>query len=163
MSKVDRFFKISPTDYDSYVRAEWQSYVEHPTRAEESLAALEGMVVKRALDIGCGSGQELIPFVVKGSAFGIGVDVVPDTGRVGQELFNTLVEGARISFVRAAAEWLPFQTGSFDVAVCRLALPYTENDRAFGEMARVLRPGGVLLLKIHHASYYLRKIAKRLA
>ncbi|MGH9966486.1 MAG: hypothetical protein ACREBG_01455, partial [Pyrinomonadaceae bacterium] len=38
------------------------------------------------------------------------------------------------------------------------ALPYTENDRAFSEMARVLRPGGVLLLKIHHTFFYLRKI-----
>jgi SAM-dependent methyltransferase len=158
MTKVDRFFKISATEYDSYVRAEWQSYVVQPARAEESLAALEGLVVERALDIGCGSGQELIPFVVKGSAFGIGVDVVPDTGRAGRQLFSTLVEAERVSFVRAAAEALPFQTGSFDVAVCRLALPYTENDRALSEMARVLRPGGVLLLKIHHASYYLRKI-----
>jgi SAM-dependent methyltransferase len=158
VSKVDRFFKISPPEYDSYVRAEWQSYVDHPARAEVSLAALEGLVVERALDIGCGSGQELIPFVVKGSAFGIGVDVVQETGRIGRELFSALVEGARVSFVRAAAEALPFQTGSFDVAVCRLALPYTENDRALSEMARVLRPGGVLLLKIHHLSYYLRKI-----
>lgn len=156
--RVDRFFKASPAEYDNYVRAEWQQFVEHPSRAEVSLAALEGLVVKRALDIGCGSGQELIPFVVKGSAFGIGVDVVADTGRVGRELFNTLVEGARVAFVRAAAEALPFQSGSFDVAVCRLALPYTENDSALSEMARALRPGGVLLLKIHHTSYYLRKI-----
>ena len=158
MSKVDRFFKISEAEYDSYVRAEWQRYFDRPTRAEGSLAALEGLEVNRALDIGCGSGQELIPFVVKGSGFGIGVDIVPDTGRVGRELFSTLAKGARVSFVRAAAEALPFQTGSFDVAVCRLALPYTENDRALSEMARVLRTGGVLLLKIHHASYYLRKI-----
>ncbi|MCM3871177.1 MAG: class I SAM-dependent methyltransferase [Pyrinomonadaceae bacterium] len=157
MSKVDRFFKISATEYDNYVRAEWQQYVDHPARANESLAALEGLVVERALDIGCGSGQELIPFVVKGSAFGVGVDVVPETGRVGRELFSELLDEARVSFVRSAAEALPFQTGSFDVAVCRLALPYTENDRALSEMARVLRPGGVLLLKIHHAAYYLRK------
>jgi SAM-dependent methyltransferase len=162
MSKVDRFFKISSSEYDGYVRAEWQSYVDDPARAEGSLAALKGLVVERALDIGCGSGQELIPFVVKGSAFGIGVDVVPETGRIGRELFSKLGERARISFVRAAAEALPFQTGYFDVAVCRLALPYTENDRALSEMARVLRPGGVLLLKIHHASYYLRKMGSGL-
>jgi len=158
MSKVDRFFKISDTEYDNYVRSEWQFYLDHPTRADESVAALKGLVVKRALDIGCGSGQELIPFVVKGSALGIGVDVVPETGRVGRELFNELADGARVSFVRAAAESLPFESAAFDVAVCRLALPYTDNDQALSEMARVIRPGGLLLLKIHHAHYYLRKI-----
>ena len=51
--KVDRFFKASPAEYDSYVRAEWQQFVEHQARAEVSIAALEGLVVKRALDIGC--------------------------------------------------------------------------------------------------------------
>jgi ubiquinone/menaquinone biosynthesis C-methylase UbiE len=158
MSKVDRFFKISAAEYDSYVRAEWQSYVDQPARAEVSLAAIGGQAVERVLDIGCGGGHELIPFVVKGSALGVGVDVVADTGRVGRELFSTLAGGAQVSFIRAAAEALPFQTGSFDVAICRLAIPYTENDRALSEMARVLRPGGVLLLKIHHASYYVRKI-----
>jgi SAM-dependent methyltransferase len=162
MSKVDRFFKISPTEYNSYARAEWQLYVDNPGRAEESLAALKDLVVERALDIGCGAGQELIPFVVKCSAFGVGVDVVEQAGPIRRELFNTLVGEARVSFARAAAEALPFESGSFDLAVCRLALPYTENDRALGEMARVLRPGGVLLLKIHHASYYLRKIGNGL-
>lgn len=162
MSKVDRFFKISATEYDDYVRAEWQSYVGNPGRAEVSLAALEGLAVERVLDIGCGGGHELIPFVMKGSAIGIGVDVVPDTGRAGRELFRALAGEARVCFMRAAAEALPFRNGAFDVAVCRLALPYTENDRALIEMARVLRPGGVLLLKIHHASYYLQKIGSGL-
>jgi SAM-dependent methyltransferase len=158
MSRVDRFFKISPSEYDSYVRAEWQSYIDQPARGEVTLAALDGLVIERALDIGCGGGHELIPLVTKGSVFGVGIDVVPETGKVGRELFRTLTGDASVSFVRTAAEALPFKTGSFDVAVCRLALPYTENDRALSEMARVLRPGGVLLLKIHHASYYLRKI-----
>ena len=162
MSKAHRFFKISPSEYSTYVRGEWQLYVENPARAEASLAVLKNLVVERALDIGCGGGQELIPFVVRCSAFGIGVDVVEEAGRIRRELFSALVEGAPISFVRAAAEALPFQAGSFDVAVCRLALPYTENDRALSEMARVLRPGGMLLLKIHHLYYYLRKMGSGL-
>jgi hypothetical protein len=44
------------------------------------------------------------------------------------------------------------------VVVCRLALPYTDNARCLSELARVLRPGGALLLKFHHARYYARKL-----
>jgi ubiquinone/menaquinone biosynthesis C-methylase UbiE len=62
---------------------------------------------------------------------------------------------ARAAFVRAGAEMLPWRAETFDVVICRLALPYTNNERALREMARVLRPGGVLLLKIHHFRYYL--------
>jgi hypothetical protein len=37
-----------------------------------------------------------------------------------------------------------------------------ENDRALAEMARVIRSGGILFLKIHHAAYYLRKMKEGL-
>ncbi|MGI8836176.1 MAG: class I SAM-dependent methyltransferase [Pyrinomonadaceae bacterium] len=158
MSKVDRFFKVSPASYDSYVRGEWQNYLDHPYRAEASLAALGDLVVEQVLDVGCGGGQELLPFLARTSALGIGVDIVQDTGRAGRELFSTRGEQARVSFVRAAAEALPFPTSSFDVVVCRLALPYTENDRALEEMGRVLRPNGIVLLKIQRATFYLEKI-----
>ncbi|HEU4594017.1 MAG TPA: hypothetical protein VFS10_02530, partial [Pyrinomonadaceae bacterium] len=38
--------------------------------------------------------------------------------------------------------------------------PYTDNARALSEMARVLRAGGVLILKIHHPRYYLTEAAR---
>jgi ubiquinone/menaquinone biosynthesis C-methylase UbiE len=124
---------------------------------------VDGAPVSRVLDVGCGAGQELLPFVSERGACGVGVDVAPETGRAGRELFVTRAPGARVAFVRAAAEALPFAAGSFDVVVCRLALPYTDNARALSEMARVLRGGGVLILKIHHPRYYLSEAAHALA
>ncbi len=53
---------------------------------------------------------------------------------------------------------LPFAPDSFDLVNCRLALPYMRNARAIAKVARVLRPGGLFLLKIHHARYYLREL-----
>ena len=158
MTKAEQFFKISVSEYDAYARAAWQRYLSAPVRAEASLASVAGIQIARALDIGCGAGHELIPFVTRLGALGVGVDVVEGTGRAGRELFTAYDANARVYFVRAAAEALPFQPGCFDVIICRLALPYTENDRALAEMARVLRPGGVIMLKIHHAVYYLRKV-----
>jgi ubiquinone/menaquinone biosynthesis C-methylase UbiE len=142
---------VSFGSYDAYVRREWELFEGDGSRASASLEALGGARVERVLDVGCGAGQELLPFVQGRGAVGVGVDVAPETGRAGRELFDARAPSARVAFVRAAAEALPFAAGSFDVVVCRLALPYTDNARALSEMSRVLRAGGVLILKIHHA------------
>jgi SAM-dependent methyltransferase len=157
-----RFFKILGTEYERYARAAWQRYVDSPSRSAATLAAVAGIEVDRVLDIGCGAGHELIPFVRDCGALGIGIDVVPETGRIGFELFAASVPQGKVTFVRGEAEALPFRNSCFDVVICRLALPYMENDRALAEMARVIRSGGILLLKIHHAAYYLNKMKEGL-
>jgi ubiquinone/menaquinone biosynthesis C-methylase UbiE len=144
------------SDYASYLQKEWQKFAADAERAQASLAAA-GPTHERILDVGCGAGQELMPFVA-GGAFGIGTDLSKDAPRMARELYQQTPASKRPSFVRSAAERLPFPTDSFDVIISRLALPYTDNRRALGEMARVLRPGGTVLIKIHHAWYYVSKL-----
>ena len=117
------------------------------------------MEVRRLLDVGCGAGQELFPFTAQG-ALGVGVDVSPDAGLVARRLYAQFQPEGRVVFVRAAAEQLPFSSESFDIIICRVALPYMDNRRALGEMSRVLRPEGRMLLKIHHARYYLQQLTR---
>jgi SAM-dependent methyltransferase len=152
-----------PDGYDAYVRREWMLFARDPLRATASREATAGMRVRRVLDLGCGSGQELRPFVRDHGAFGIGLDLSPDVGRAGRELFAIDEPGSRVAFVRAAAEHLPFTTGQFDVVVCRLALPYTDNAQTISEIARVLAPWGRLLLRIHHVRYYLAELREGVA
>ena len=121
------------------------------------------MQIKRVLDVGCGAGQELRPFLHNSSVFGVGIDRSPEVGAAGRRLFREHQPGSRVAFVRATAEHLPFATSSVDVIVCRLVLPYTDNARALTEIARVLRPGGALLLKFQHARFYVRELATGLA
>ena len=116
----------------------------------------------RVLDVGCGAGQELLPFVAEHATLAVGVDVAPTVGRSGSGLFAARGERAP-AFVRAAVETLPFPAGVFDLVICRLVLPYVDNARAIAELARVLHPGGRLLLKIHHARYYLRWLRNALS
>jgi len=149
--------------YDGYVRREWEMFEGDGARGRASLEAVGDAPVSRVLDVGCGAGQELLPFVRERGAAGVGVDNSPDAGRAARSLFAEHAPGARVAFLRAEAEALPFAPGTFDVVVCRLALPYMNNARSLSEMARVLREGGVLLLKIHHPRYYLGEAARAVA
>jgi SAM-dependent methyltransferase len=145
--------------YDCYVRTEWELFASDPARSSASRQAVAGLPVARVLDLGCGAGQELLPFLPGSSTLGVGIDVSPEVGLAGRPLFATARPGSRVACVRAAAESLPLATSSVDVVICRLALPYTDNNRALAEMARVLRPEGRLLLKFHHARYYAASLA----
>lgn len=143
-------------EHEQYARGAWVRFHSQPSRAQVTLRAVEGLRIARVLDVGCGGGQELSPFVLNG-ALGVGIDFAPETGLVGRELFETQLPGCRVAFARASGDALPFCSEAFDVVICRLALPYMYNTRALTEFARVLRTGGLLLLKIHHARFYLHK------
>lgn len=153
---------MSTNEYVSYVCAEWDLFIADPSRGDASLDAIRHIEVARVLDVGCGAGQELLPFVRDKKAVGVGIDIAPGAGISGRKLFATSQASANVDFVRGTAEALPFYSHSFDVIICRIALPYTNNRRTLDEISRVLRPGGVLLLKIHHARFYLRELSKSL-
>ncbi len=61
--------------------------------------------------------------------------------------------GREVDFREGDAEHLPFDDASFDTVVCALSLcTIPSPDAALGEMRRVLRPGGRLLLLDHIGS-----------
>jgi len=127
---------------------------ENPSSVAWLDDAVAGVEVSRVLDVACGVGQALLPLAVGHGAFGVGVDSSAMACRMGSESFGTHLPEASTAFVRGQAESLPFAAASFDVVNCALSLPYTNNQKALAEMSRVLRPGGLLILRIHHALYY---------
>jgi SAM-dependent methyltransferase len=148
-------------EFDQYLRSSQQGLLaamNEPARFQPYLDAVADLKVERVLDVGCGVGQILYPFVALKGAFGIGLDPTARACRMGREFYAEQVPGARVQFVCGIAEKLPFPPASFDVVNCGLALPYMDNARAIEEIARVLRPGGVFLLRIHHARYYLNDL-----
>lgn len=61
--------------------------------------------------------------------------------------------GLSVDLREAQAERLPFDDASFDTVVCTLSLcSVADDEAAIGEMYRVLRPGGQLLLLDHVAA-----------
>ena len=57
---------------------------------------------------------------------------------------------------------LPFADKSFDVVLCRVALPYMNNRRTIAEVARILKPNGVFLLKTHAPPFYSAMLKERI-
>jgi ubiquinone/menaquinone biosynthesis C-methylase UbiE len=93
----------------------------------------------RVLDVGCGTGHQLAALRSRGYE-GAGVDASEAMLAYARE--NN--PGAEIR--NASVDALPFETESFDVVVCIEVLRHLRDPRpAIGEMARVLKPGGIAL------------------
>lgn len=100
----------------------------------------------RLLDIGCGSGIDLRAYSAMGFVQLFGVD---PSGTFLQEAERVLGTSATLS--SGTFEQLPFADASMDVITSRHALHYVADiARAVSECARVLVPGGVLIVVMSH-------------
>lgn len=94
----------------------------------------------RFLDVGCGPGALTEVAVQRLGASSV-VAVDPTPGFV--EAFRARHRGVEVH--RASAEHLPFAGGEFDAAAAQLVFHFvSEPERGAAEMARVVRPGGVV-------------------
>jgi ubiquinone/menaquinone biosynthesis C-methylase UbiE len=115
---------------------------------------------RRWLDVACGSGHETadIWLWLGGDVEIVAVDPVPGLVELAEQRFDQLVAGARGSgspprqeesrpaFCCMDAMHLGFPDESFDVVFHSLLLHWTPDPaRAVRELARVLRPGGLVL------------------
>jgi arsenite methyltransferase len=101
------------------------------------------------LDIGCGAGMDLMLAARRSGPSGkaIGVDMTPAMLELAKR--GALKAGLwqNIEVRRGTAEDLPVESGSVDVVISNGVLNLSpDKDRAFGEIYRVLRPGGCLYL-----------------
>jgi ubiquinone/menaquinone biosynthesis C-methylase UbiE len=98
----------------------------------------------RALDAACGTGRHAAHLVRLGHRV-VGVDLTPEMLARARDR----VPGAE--FHTADLRNLPADDESFDVVVCGLALAHLpELDPAVRELARVLAPGGHLIVSVLH-------------
>ena len=98
----------------------------------------------RVLDIACGTGNATIPLARRG-AIVTGLDMMPHLLEEARARADS--EGLRIRFDEGFAETLPYPDGSFDVLVSMFGIMFSAFPATVvSEMARVLRPGGRLVL-----------------
>lgn len=102
----------------------------------------------RVLDVGCGGGLDAL---VAAAAVGpggdvVGIDMTPEMVERAHEA-AALAPWAPVRFLLAEAEHLPFEDGTFDVALSNGCLNLSADKEAvLSELWRVLRPGGRLAM-----------------
>ena len=105
---------------------------------------IDGLGPGRALDVACGTGRHSGRLAERGHAV-VGVDMSAEMLLAARRA----VPSGR--FVEGDVRALPFPTGAFDAAVCALALGHLPAlNGAVGELARVVRPGGRVVLSTLH-------------
>jgi len=98
----------------------------------------QSVSLARALDVGCGTGQSSVALEAIAQKI-VGVDV-------SQPMLDLAPRDPRISYIRAAAEQLPFEKQVFDLITACKAIHWFDHGPFLNEAHRVLRPGGWLVV-----------------
>ena len=108
---------------------------------------------KRGLDAGCGAGARDVFHLWSEGYDMVGVDAVEENIQVARELHPEIAERV---FVADLGQPLPFEDRSFDFVACNAVVQHMEpevvRDVVLPELARVLRPGGVLQLIVKNGT-----------
>ncbi len=97
------------------------------------------------LDVGCGDGTLALLSARNGATRVTGCD--PDPRMVARARDRAIHGNTRIDLAVARSQALPFPDSSFDLVFCITVLAFVPDaDNAIREMARVLRPGGRLVI-----------------
>lgn len=126
---------------------EFEPAYEHILLAQPILGYIAPHQSPLVLDVATGTGRLPDALLDHTHFHGriIGVDLSRRMLEKAAEKLST--DGERVTLVWAPAEKLPFDDDTFDVVTCLESLEFMGNPiDVLGEIARVLRPGGLLLI-----------------
>jgi len=118
--------------------------VNTPFPLEYSFYLLGDARGRTVLDLGCGSGEELIPLLNRDARV-MGIDISPDLVAIAERRLKEAGLEAEVKVGSAYETELP--DASVDVIFCMALVHHLEIPRAKEEMRRILRPGGFIVLQ----------------
>lgn len=147
---VAREFEFGTLEYfDAIEQYRYGSYAPWMKGA----IGFERFAGKRVLEVGCGTGTDLVQFARAGARV-TGVDLTPRSIEIARLRFG--VYKLTGEFAIGDCEALSFPDASFDAVYSFGVLHHTpDTARAIREIHRVLRPGGTAIVMLYHrASLY---------
>lgn len=144
---VAHFDRIAPAYADLYTV---RSPVGHSFRVRrQRVLDLFDAPGGKILDIGCGPGVMVESLVERGCEFW-GVDPSHQMIAAGRTAFRSF---PGVHFIEGGAERLDFPDEEFDAVLCMGVLERIADDKsALREMARVLKPGGSLIISVPNSA-----------
>jgi len=147
-------------EYFDWAAETWWTLYEDPyilgfslrTRKERTLELFDQPGGK-VLDVGCGPGRMIEDFLERGCQFW-GTDV--SAGMI-EEARKHFGDRPDVHLAPGEAERLEYPDDFFDAVLALGVIEYTTEETALREMARVLRPGGTLILSApsRYSPYWL--------
>jgi len=119
---------------------------------DQALALLELKQGDRVLDVGCGHGRtvERAAVMVGDDGLVVGIDASEEMLRMATRRCKRLIEAGRLRLALADSASMPYPDESFDKIVTVHTLYFWDDpQRHLGELYRVLRPGGCLVVGFH--------------
>lgn len=136
-----------PADAEEY---DAMDFLESDTRfAEDAVALLAGVSSPRVVDLGTGTGTIPLLFLRRHpSATIIGVDLAQSMLTVARRKAENAGFANRVEWVLADVKKTALPGASFDLVMSNSTLHHIADPQALvDEMARLLKPGGALLLR----------------
>ena len=122
------------------------------------LVPFDGLRGKRVLDVGCGTGVDLVRFA-QGGAIAIGVDLADSAITLARQ--NFAQRGLAVKLVVGDAERLPLAEASVDYVFAHGVVQYSgDGQRVVDEVRRVLRPGGEAVFQVYNRISWLNALSK---
>lgn len=102
---------------------------------------------KTVLDVSCGRGTHAVLYAREFGAKVTGIDISEAMLTTARAKAQEASLGGLLDFIQADSQDLPFRDGEFDIVVneCAVGIP-DDSQKVLDEMARVTRPGGLVLI-----------------
>jgi D-aspartate ligase len=149
--QVTQEFESTAEDWRTIYEEESVYALIHRERQTIALDWIDGLGLPEGtpvLEVGCGAGLTAVALAGRGLNV-TAIDAAPAMIQLTEQLARDRDLGDRLSASVADAHDLPDEDGSYALVVGLGVLPWLHTpDRAMEEMARVVRPGGYILVNV---------------
>lgn len=135
--------------WDRFSREGWERFSDDHFGKWSSLPVPDGFFRdKLCLDAGCGSGRFVRSMILSGARKVCAIDV--GEGCIRSTMERNVAHADRLEARQASVLEIPYPDDTFDFVHCDGVLHHTTGpERGFGELIRVTRPGGKVMIAVY--------------